>query len=173
MRPGLSTKLLVFLRRRASVVARQSSLPFDDVGWLVSPDDPDFAAMQAERRADANPTVAGLAADLDRDIARLQAGWRPESADLVRAPTILVCGLHFSMSIDPSDQSFGVQFRGPVFDAEGSQISQGRITSLAVAFDAANGTWARTPNRFYRLANNDEDIGGHDDDQADIQGEPS
>lgn len=128
MRPGLSTKLLVFLRRRAGVVAKQSGMVFDDVGWLISPDDPDLAAMQAERRADSDAVVIGHAADLDRDIAHLREGWRPDGADLARASIILVRGLHFSMSIDPSDQSFGVQFRGPVADVDGRQISHGRTT---------------------------------------------
>ncbi len=152
MREGLHPNILALVRRRTGVVARRCGLPLDDVGWLMPPDDPALAALQAERRDDADAGVVRQAADLDRDIARLRAGWRPDAADLSQAPTILGRGLHFRMSVGPDDHSLSVQIRGEAFEAFGRQISRDRMTSAVVAVDVAEGRWARTLNRFYRLA---------------------
>jgi hypothetical protein len=153
MRPGLTRTLLNLVRRRAGIVADPSGNLSDDVGWLVAPDGYELAALQAERHADPDDNVVAHAADLDRDIARLRAGWRPDDTDLAQAPTLLAEGLHLSMSAD----GMCAQFHGPVFDADGRPVSQGRITSLVIAVDTKAGTWARTLNRFYRLAHSDSE----------------
>jgi hypothetical protein len=151
------------------IVALGSGLDRDDVGWLVAPSDPTFLAMQAERLADPDATVSRHGADLDRDIARLRSGWRPEEPDLAEAPTILARRLHFSMSLDPARHFVGVQIRGPVSDAGGRLLSRERMTSLVIAVDATAGTWARTLNRFYRIAF-DGDQSEANEDWEDIDG---
>lgn len=151
MREGLHPNILAMVRRQTGVVARRSNLPLDDVGWFMPPDDPVLAALQAGRRADADASVAGHAADLDRDVARLREGWRPD-ADLLRSPTIVARGLHLTMSVGRDDHSLSVQIRGAAFDPDGRPISRDRLTSLVVAVDLTQGLWARTLNRFYRLA---------------------
>ena len=151
MRSGLNRIVLNLVHRHAGIVVDHSGIPSADIAWMIPPDGPALFALQAERHADSDPVFVTHAADLDRDIARLRAGWWPDNADLTDAPILLAEGLQMSMSASP----IGVQMLGPVYDPDGRQISRGRITSLVVAVDAEHGRWARTLNRFYRLAQHD------------------
>jgi hypothetical protein len=54
----------------------------------------------------------------------------------------------------------GAQLRGAVFHPDGHLISRDRMTSLVIAIDAEKGHWARTLNRFYRLARSEDDASG-------------
>jgi hypothetical protein len=147
MLPGLPPHLLAVVRHQSIPVALPSGQT-DDVAWLIAPDDPALVAYQRERSEAADSGTVQAGADLDRDVVCLREGWRPQPDGLIEAPTLAVDRVVIALSPDMA----GVMLRGAALGPDGSLLSRDRITSLVVAMDAAEGRWARTLNRFYRLS---------------------
>jgi hypothetical protein len=148
MRPGLSPDLLAIVRQQALSLAQVTGAVSHDVAWLISPDDETLQAYQSERREAADSDMVRAGADLDRDIVCLREGWRPRPEGLADAPTLAVERIVIVMS----PELVGVILRGSALGPGGGLLSRDRMTSLVVAVDAVEGRWARTLNRFYRLA---------------------
>jgi hypothetical protein len=147
MLAGLPSHLLTVIRHQAIADAHPLRAS-DDLAWLIAPDDPALAAYQCHRREAADSGTVQAGTELDRDLACLREGWRPQPDGLTEAPTLAVDRIVISLS----PEGAGVMLRGAAFGPNGSLLSRDRITSLVVAMDAAEGRWARTLNRFYRLA---------------------
>jgi hypothetical protein len=92
-------------------------------------------------------------AELDRDIARMRGRWRPSETDLAGAPTIVAR----QWAVSQSPGLSGLHLCGVMLDGEGRRFSRDWVTNLVIAVDTKAGTWARTLNRFYRLAHPETD----------------
>ncbi len=145
---GLSPRLLAAVRAHAVFPACPTGGASGDVAWLIAPDNGELQAYQRERREAVDTDTVQAGADLDRDVDCLLEGWRPHPEGLIEAPTMAVDRIVLALS----PELVGVMLHGAALAPDGSLLSRDRITSLVVAVDAATGRWARTLNRFYRLA---------------------
>lgn len=79
------------------------------------------------------------------DIERLKAGWRPAPEQLINAPLLARWG--FSGGEVPGTTTLRGIVTGHPKLADGTRCQ----TSILLAIDIRNWTWARTVSRFYRL----------------------
>jgi hypothetical protein len=118
-----------------------------DIGFGLSPSNAWLIQIMQDEIATNHPARIQRMSLLEHDQQRLLAGWRPNSRDLDDAPSIIPDTLF----VTSGDKCRLINLAGFVRNVPGGGPDRRRVTSLVVAFDAAQFRWIRTLSRFYRL----------------------
>jgi hypothetical protein len=118
-----------------------------DIGITLGPANRWLIQMLQEEMASDDPARWQRAMSLEQDQQRLLEEWQPTSFDLEDAPSITPDTLF----VTSGDECRLINLAGFVRNVPGGGPDRRRVTSLIVAFDAAQFRWIRTLSRFYRL----------------------